>query len=480
MLNAKILVMKKFVFLMFTLLSALLLGCSPSSVQGPGDFGGGNVELKKVTSTQIEVEVERVDKVKGLLFNYLEHLYRSDDLMESFTNYKPASLDDVVPEKTIWSGVTKDQFLHMSKYLPLALKKIFGQNPTINQVLEITDLETNLKQPCRTFHGVAVDESIFGSSKNKVCISGHMLAKKLTNLSLSKAVFSIAMHGLAHKAGADEDEAKAVEYYSYTFPDTLVTSMIENNYFAGRVELAIERLDTFTQELQGSLVFGEKASESNYSATFENLSSQILSYEDDESLLQKRLQDVPVDDKTERIDIRSELSMVEEGLRFNRRAMDYLVSGDVIHEILMEDRCRELKELLDILPDSSMRGTDLFYFGKKQLRKSYELRARLSLLHASFCRPYYVALQLEDHYKKTASKEPFLVNLFESPIFHFGNQEFTVNTELRGTYQKSYWLSDVDTEQRFPVVRPGHRGDLLRELTKVRQVLVEFQKSYIF
>lgn len=85
--------------------------------------------------------------------------------------------------------------------------KLFAGTPNLLDVLETTQVEVRMSEPCYNSSHGEVDGSIYASLPHAICISASRIAPKLIPEIAHREIQALILHELSHLLGTSEDEA---------------------------------------------------------------------------------------------------------------------------------------------------------------------------------------------------------------------------------------------------------------------------------
>jgi hypothetical protein len=337
-----------------------------------------------------------------------------------------------------------------------------------------------------------------GSDEYKVCISGHTLSKKLDNLNLQKAVMSIALHGLAHKAGADENEARAIEYLSYYFSDQTVervagnleTAVFQANENKNRMEdllSHIEGLGEIAYYKNETTFMGENSSEAReingIKKTVGELEKAIDLYKKTISIIEARLSKIEEsgeDKLNEKSDLEEQLRDVKQSFASGIKSLNqhtsflkYLESGNILGEFAQTYICRDIDNTNDFFGNGmSMELSERFIYGADENLLLFEIFALMNdIKNMGFCLNVSLGLSISEFLHENLNVPVYGV-LGES-ISKFINEDFGdqySSADFRESVKLMFDVNDEALDKKFILTRPGHKGDVVTAIKELSRL----------
>jgi hypothetical protein len=213
--------------LVCTLVPFLVTACSKhgGGNRGPGDFGGGDVSLNKLSEEALIKEVKMAERNKFRIFNAIELAFLSRETIEEEVS-SSTSGDTADDPNDISHRFSPEEIKTISKYLKPAVEKVFKSEPVEKgsgktkgkdkfEWLKKAKLSIETKRPCRDNNGNAKDGSIYGR-EGTICVSVERLRKRveLDDANVKAAVYSLLAHEYSHLKKTTENEAEAIEIFT--------------------------------------------------------------------------------------------------------------------------------------------------------------------------------------------------------------------------------------------------------------------------
>ena len=90
--------------------------------------------------------------------------------------------------------------------------KLFDANPNIFEVVNQTEIETKMNEPCLDFNQQPNDGSMFGQKPGSICISISNIKEKLREDNYENQIVALLLHEVSHLLGTTEDEANYLQW----------------------------------------------------------------------------------------------------------------------------------------------------------------------------------------------------------------------------------------------------------------------------